>query len=454
MAKETEQRFLVRSDEWRKQAGPGVHLRQGYLSTDAQRNVRIRLNHEEARLTIKGKAKGLTRPEFEYPIPLHDGEQLEHLCLKPVLEKTRYTLEHGALTWEIDEYEGQNRGLIIAEIETDSKLRKTPSWVGPEISADDRYRNYNLVEHPFITWGQDLQKPDSAFYLKSGETLPDGFRRILKEQLNSAIAELSNPQEPLDPSVHEARKCVKRARSALRLIRPAIDAHFDKENRQLQQVGRQLSELRDAQALIEALASLEEEQTRDKPDAKQEFKRAHGSLITRKQKLTAPSHIRRLLRNAVRTLQASSENLDRLSLAALDFPSVVQSFQTSFRRGRKAFSQAYRDPRTEKFHQFRKRAKDLRYQLALFSELWPGVFESYSESAKDLEQYLGEDHNLAVLSGVLKSSSPVLQKLIGKQQSKLREKARPLSARLYSEKPKTWTARLETSWGAWRLEAR
>ncbi len=266
MGKETEQRFLVRSEEWRKHAGPGIPLRQGYLSTDAKRNVRIRLNQKEASLTVKGKAKGLSRPEFEYPIPLRDGEKLEHLCLKPVLEKTRYILKQGDLTWEIDEYAGQNRGLIIAEIETGTPLRKTPRWIGPEITADERYHNYNLVEHPFTTWEQDPQKPAVAYSLKSGENLPDGIRRVLKEQLNAAIDELSNPKEPLDRAVHEARKCVKRTRSALRLIRPAITDRFGQENYRLQQVGRQLSALRDAQALIETLADLEQKEARDRPD--------------------------------------------------------------------------------------------------------------------------------------------------------------------------------------------
>lgn len=149
MSKEVEHRFLVHSDQWKKVADGGTRLKQGYLSTDSKRNVRVRIAGEDARITIKGEANGVARPEFEYPIPLPDGEQIEQLCRKPILEKVRYKLKQRDLTWEIDEYEGENRGLVIAEVETKGALRKLPSWIGPEISTDERYRNYNLVEHPF-----------------------------------------------------------------------------------------------------------------------------------------------------------------------------------------------------------------------------------------------------------------------------------------------------------------
>src|SRR5215217_7340189 len=132
MGQETERRFLIRSQAWRQLADGGVDYRQGYLSTDAKRNVRIRLGDKEARITIKGEANGNTRPEFEYPIPLQDAEDLENLCVKLILEKTRYTLKHDGLTWEIDEYKGENTGLIVAEVETGSEepIRDIPPWVG------------------------------------------------------------------------------------------------------------------------------------------------------------------------------------------------------------------------------------------------------------------------------------------------------------------------------------
>jgi adenylate cyclase len=461
MNKETEHRFLIRSDSWRRLAGPGAELRQGYLTTDSKRNVRVRIAGAEAQITIKGKAKGLTRPEFEYPIPPSDGEKIERLCLKPILEKVRYKLKLGNLTWEIDEYAGENRGLVIAEVETEGPVGKLPSWVGPEISTDERYRNYNLVEHPFILWGQDGPKPDTNYSLASGEKLADGLRRILKEQITAAASELSIGNELVDSAIHEARKCMKRARSALRLIRPAIAGPFAEENRRLQQIGRKLSKFRDAQALLESLAELEQKEAkniRTNAGAKQEFKKAFDSLNKRKKKLSEAPNARAEIRSAVRTLQESLKSFDVLSLDGIDFSVPTDSLKTTLKRGRKAYLQAYSQPVAANFHEFRKRVKDLRYQLAVLAELWPEVLSGYSKSAKDLEQYLGEDHNLAVLIDVLNGngrkhdSFKIIPGLIEKKQGKLRDRAKLLAGRLYAEPLKAWGARLNTSWQVWLME--
>jgi len=170
MAKETERRFLVKSDEWRSSANGGVHYLQGYLTTDPERNVRIRIGDDAASLTIKGAADGFTRPEFEYSVPLNDAEDIKKLCLEPILEKTRYTIQCNGLTWEVDEYDGENKGLVLAEVEThsDAAVKHVPTWVGEDISSDERYQNINLVEHPFSRWS-DKEKPQTTFSLKHGE---------------------------------------------------------------------------------------------------------------------------------------------------------------------------------------------------------------------------------------------------------------------------------------------
>jgi CYTH domain-containing protein/CHAD domain-containing protein len=445
MAKETERRFLVRSDAWRKLAGSGVHYLQGYLSTDSKRNVRIRIGGNEAKLTIKGEAEGITRPEFEYPIPLDDGKDLERICLKPILEKTRYTLKHDGLTWEIDEYSGENAGLIVAEVETKSEapLRKTPGWLGPEISGDHRYSNSNLVEQPFATWTQDQQKPDTRYFLQAGEKLPDGLRRILNEQLNAAVAELSTHNGSLDNAVHEARKCVKRTRSVLRLIRPVSGSAYSRENQRLRAAGRNLSELRDAQALIETLQNLEAY-----PPAKK--KTAYSFLQRRKEKILRSLEASGEIKRTAKSLEQSLKSINRLPLQKVDFSVIIDSLAKSVKRGRDAFSKAYADPKPENFHEYRKRVKDLRYQLGVLTELWPDVLEGYANSAKELEQSLGEDHNLAVLAGVLPQNH--FQAGIAEAQAKLRDQAKQLSSRLYAEPPKAWTRRLESSWKAWLAE--
>lgn len=460
MASQTERRFLLESDEWRQLADKGIAYEQGYLSIDPERNVRVRIGDSQAKLTIKGEAQGNTRPEFEYPIPLGDGEQLEKLCLKPILEKTRYTLQQNGLTWEIDEYAGENKGLVVAEVETEEPIDEIPPWIGTEISGDDRYRNINLVEHPFGSWHEKPQKPETKYFLTSDENLTDGVRRILTEQLNAAIDELSHTQGSLDTAVHEARKSIKRSRSLLRLIRPAIGDAYSRENQRLQSVGRDLSELRDAQALIETLADLKEHNPHDShaEDATDEFKAASDSLSERKEKIATALEANGKIQEAVARLRETLTNVAELSLKRVDFPIVTDSVKTTVKRGSKAFSKAYSKPKPENFHEFRKRVKDLRYQISLLTEIWPDVLEGYADAAEKLEQHLGDDHNLAVLDEVLGDGgngdrkSPAIHKLARKRQAKIRDKAEQLGKRIYSEPAKVWALRLESSWKAWNAE--
>lgn len=154
MAKEIERKFLVIGDDWRKLA-TGTHYRQGYLNSAKERTVRIRTIDDKAFLTIKGLTVGVTRMEFEYPIPHADCvTMLEHLAEKPIIEKSRYKIKMGNLTWEVDEFYGVNEGLIVAEVELESEDQKyeKPHWIGEEISSDPRYFNSNLVANPYTTW--------------------------------------------------------------------------------------------------------------------------------------------------------------------------------------------------------------------------------------------------------------------------------------------------------------
>ena len=153
MGKEIERKFLVTGEAWRK--GEVSDYRQGYLSIDKQRTVRVRVAGDVARLTVKGITEGATRAEYEYPIPVADAKSmLETLCLRPLIEKRRYRIRHGGMTWEIDEFLGENAGLIIAEIELETVQQPfdKPSWVGEEVTSDPRYYNANLVTRPYTTW--------------------------------------------------------------------------------------------------------------------------------------------------------------------------------------------------------------------------------------------------------------------------------------------------------------
>ena len=155
MGVEIERKFLLLDDSWRADADDGEYYHQGYLSTTPERVVRVRQMGQRAVVTIKGKGDGITRPEFEYEIPLEDAQtMLGKLCLQPTIEKRRHKLLCGSHTWEIDVFAGQNDGLIVAEIElaSESEAFEKPDWVGAEVSHETRYLNSNLIAQPFKSW--------------------------------------------------------------------------------------------------------------------------------------------------------------------------------------------------------------------------------------------------------------------------------------------------------------
>ena len=152
MSTEIERKFLVHGTDWRQ--GAPVRLRQGYLNRDKERTVRVRIAGSRAYLTIKGLTQGVSRPEFEYEIPLQDGEALLTLCDGVPLEKDRYTLQHAGATWEVDEFLGANAGLVIAEIELKDERQEfeRPGWLSSEVTEDPRYFNSSLIAAPYGTW--------------------------------------------------------------------------------------------------------------------------------------------------------------------------------------------------------------------------------------------------------------------------------------------------------------
>lgn len=154
MPKEIERKFLV-ADPSIIDGVAGVVYRQGYLSTVPERTVRVRVAGDHGHITVKGRAIGQTRPEFEYEIPLDDAdEMLSLLCERPVIEKRRYRIAYSGHTWEVDVFGGENLGLVVAEVELDREDEAVdlPDWVGAEVTDDPRYLNANLVARPFRRW--------------------------------------------------------------------------------------------------------------------------------------------------------------------------------------------------------------------------------------------------------------------------------------------------------------
>ncbi len=155
MATEIERKFLLRDESWRDIANSGTRFRQGYLIGAERASVRVRIEGEQANLNIKSATLGIHRQEFEYPIPLEEAEELlDTLCEQPQIIKTRYLVPYGEHTWEIDVFDGDNVGLVVAEVElaAEDEAFERPSWIGEEVSGDTRYYNVCLVKHPYKDW--------------------------------------------------------------------------------------------------------------------------------------------------------------------------------------------------------------------------------------------------------------------------------------------------------------
>lgn len=154
MAVEIEKKFLLTNDEWKKDSTSDIYF-QGYILSGTGKTVRVRIAGEKGFLTIKGKHSGISRMEFEYPIPLEDARLLlQEMCEQPIIHKKRYKVEYGGFIWEIDEFFGENNGLVMAEIELDDENQQfpKPEWLGREVSHDGRYYNASLRQNPYKDW--------------------------------------------------------------------------------------------------------------------------------------------------------------------------------------------------------------------------------------------------------------------------------------------------------------
>lgn len=154
MGQEIEKKFLIVNNDWRE-LGQGESYCQGYLNSEQGRTVRVRTIGKRGILTIKGPSIAGAKLEYEYDIPYSDAlEMLEKLCRKPLIEKTRYKIPHKGFIWEVDEFSGENEGLLFAEIELEDvdQIFEKPDWIGREVTSDGRYYNANLVNNPFSNW--------------------------------------------------------------------------------------------------------------------------------------------------------------------------------------------------------------------------------------------------------------------------------------------------------------
>lgn len=157
MAVEIERKFLLKDETWREGA-EGRYLCQAYLNVSPGCTVRVRIDGDSAFLTLKGRNRGPGRLEFEYAVPLDDAKSmLAAFPVSPLVEKTRYTVPFGGFVWEVDEFHGANRGLVLAEIELEAvdQAFPLPAWAGREVTGEPRYYNSSLAGRPYSVWDDD-----------------------------------------------------------------------------------------------------------------------------------------------------------------------------------------------------------------------------------------------------------------------------------------------------------
>ena len=154
MGLEIEKKFLIKNDNWKQFVSEEKEITQGYLNANPNRTVRVRIAGKLGFLTIKSKSKGSVRSEFEYEIPIEDATELIELCEKPILSKTRFIVKFENHKWEIDVFEKENKGLVVAEIELskEDEFFLTPDWIGKEVTEETKYYNLQLIENPYSEW--------------------------------------------------------------------------------------------------------------------------------------------------------------------------------------------------------------------------------------------------------------------------------------------------------------
>ena len=161
MGIEIERKFLVTSDDWRAAAHVVIPMAQGYINDMAAMNsgaqkasVRVRIQGDEAYLNIKSRELGHTRQEFDYPLPVNEARELLALCVGGLIDKRRHLVQHGGLLWEVDEFLGDNAGLVVAEVELESadQVFAKPDWAGAEVTDELRYYNLALASKPYSQW--------------------------------------------------------------------------------------------------------------------------------------------------------------------------------------------------------------------------------------------------------------------------------------------------------------
>ncbi|HWD98894.1 MAG TPA: CHAD domain-containing protein [Bryobacteraceae bacterium] len=290
-----------------------------------------------------------------------------------------------------------------------------------------------------------------GYRLEADESVPKGLRRLIREEIESSGEYLAGnkPGGP-DEAIHEARKSIKKIRAVLRLVQPELGAIYDKENTALGTVAADLSEIRDAAAILETFDTL---------PGSDEFGPVRHALAERKKQTDASKDRDAVIQEAALGLRKLEKRIKTWPLKTGGFGALAPGLELRYRRGRRAMKAAGNEQTPECFHEWRKRVKDHWYQVRLIESLWTDEMQARERSLKELETWLGDDHNLFVMRSLIAGEPAAfgepamvdaLLDLIDKRQNELRRNSLSLGARLYDDKPKAFTRRIEHLWKEWQ----
>ncbi|PSR01478.1 MAG: hypothetical protein BRD50_08710 [Bacteroidetes bacterium SW_11_45_7] len=308
--------------------------------------------------------------------------------------------------------------------------------------------NYLYVHNPKI-------QMTMAYSFQQDERIESGFKRIAADQIDRAISSLQE-QEKLREGIHDLRKRMKKLRGLLRLARSGIgDDVYQQENDCFRNIARDFSSVRDLTVLHEKLQVINQEITNDA--CKSEIEGAIQQLAEQEeQEIASLQEDGSRITNSISALQESRERLMNLSLAT-DFQDVISNgLKRNYKRGGNAFLVAYETGDDEDIHEWRKRTKYLWYHLRLLKSAWLAVLEPLAEEAHRLSTYLGNDHDYTVLADAMGNrqmsdkTKDLLAGQINEKREELHQNAYPLGQKIYAEKPKQFSRRMEAYWEAWQ----
>lgn len=300
-----------------------------------------------------------------------------------------------------------------------------------------------------------------AYRFKAKESVPEGIRRIVREEIEDASKQLTNAKSAKrDEAIHEARKSIKKIRGAIRLMQPELGRIYRQENERLGETGRQLSEIRDAAAIVEVFDGVAEKyKDQLKPEAARAIRRG---LLKNKQETEQKIKVDTVVRQAISALRVIAREVAKWPLKNDGFDALAPGFKQRYRRGKDAMATARKQPAPETFHEWRKRVKDHWYHVRLVESLWTEVLQARESSLKDLETWLGDDHNLVVLHEKLNADPKryggeenvhLFTALMDDYSKELREKSLSLGERIYEQKPKLIVREMSKLWDAWQNQS-